>query len=721
MKQRDTEIERLKQSKNNPSNGDKQTIEDLNKQVEGLTTKYADAQKSLEHSQKELETISNERNDLSKNLKEQVENLSQKIKTIEQERDAQKSKVDTLTKQYDNVIGERNSIQDDFTKIESENSELKKSLRDLKKKKKTVDDQLPALQEQVKQQLERISILENTEKVEGDVQEKLVAIKRQKNEADVQVISLQKHVEKQTEHVKQLEELLKQKENELTKLRESKQVTGNVEQKLVQVQGLLESSEKEKRQLSQQLDDLKREFGDLSSKHERVARDHDSTRKEFLSLQNSSQEQKEKTNRLETENQELKEAVISLKEQLELEKQRSNVIATPRVTQQENTNVDERIVQLEQKIQELHLENANRKLHAWEIEQDKFTIVKELQETRKKLLDTGDRKKDEQIKKLQETVDNEKQNGERLSKEVEQQSRELRELQVKMRGIKEFNEELKGEVAHLRQKLAIAEKRQTAPSPVERKSSLILNPVSSHALYRKQQILLDPLGSLKRSVLAIIEYFDSRVDQDNVTIDTIGFGQENPKLVHIIHTQLCAALVAVFQNGFNGPFWFTVTSHYWHMIEEIVESYSTVSDLTPMHELTAEQVLALELRKAVKTVNGTITKELTQELTNSLKNGGNTNDSTSVIPSNEFELKFRSLVICLLNDKQLGVIFKFLMHDKHKASWKRFYDGNALLRQVECQNKLITYLTLLVKLPFTIAVESTCQEISYTLEDVPEN
>jgi predicted nucleic acid-binding Zn-ribbon protein len=538
--------------------------------------------------------------------------------------------------------------------------------------------------------------------------------------------------------------------------------TEGFEEKIQQVQKQIVSMEKEKLEVTKNLEKMTAQYNELSPKFDRISKELQAAsealttqkktiaakEKEISTLQKNLEQKSEKVvekpvtvpdlnvvkerdqlrensqqlnrhiEQIGKEKEALQDAIKSLKEQLEIERERANRVVVPEqsIVQDPNVNVDERILQLNEKVQQLHLENANRKLQAWEFEQDKYNIIKELQETRKKVLEnSNDRKSEEQIRMLTSNLESEKITNEKLKKEVEQQSRELRELNIKMRSVKEFNEELKGEVTHLRQKLASAEKRKPKEEDENSrpKKSVVLNPSASHTLLRKQQILLDPLGSVKRSVLAIIEYFDSRVEQNNATIDTIGYGRENPYLVHIIHTQLCAALVAVFQHGFNGPFWLLTTSHYWHMIEEIVDSYQNVPE-NSQHELPAEQLLVLELRKAVRTVNSIVTREIQAEL-----KAGNTHSPTSpsVIPQNEHELKFRALVICLLNEKQLSMLFKFLMHDKHRAFWKRFYDQNALLRQLECQNKLITYLTLLVKLPFTIDIETVCSENSYVRID----
>jgi peptidoglycan hydrolase CwlO-like protein len=667
-------------------------------------------------------------------------------------------------------------------KIAKDLADLQKKFQDFMKKKEAAEEQVNSLQAYIDKQNEKLSKAEESIK------------------------------SKDAELVKLREKSVKLSNDLLLISNSTESTTTGLQEKIQQLQNKLDATEKEKKELAQNFEKLNAQHTELSTKFDRLnkelqaARDVLTTQKKTIaakekeisalqqtlaqssssgtaptvvttivpdeevvkerdSLLETVKKQKERIQQLTEANETTQEVISQLRAQ---EKSRQmyqpapiTIETSPIVRSDNETEVDAQVRHLNEKIQQLYLENANRKLQAWELEQDKYNIVRELQETRKKVIDINNERKnddqrvaqrfEEQIRVLNANLESAKATNDKLTSELEKQNRELRELSIKMRSVKEFNEELKGEVTHLRQKLSSTERQRSKselPTPktptrpsmrngkTEDESSggedsillstsssksrrnekgVIVNPATSHALYRKQQILLDPLGSVKRSVLAIIEYFDMRVEQENTTIDTIGYGRDNPALVHIIHTQLCAALVAVFQHGFSGPFWLLTTAHYWHMIEEIVDSYQNVQESGADEDRPAEEVFALQLRKAVRNVNNIINREIQYEL----KTGRTYSTTTPiVVPQNEHELKFRALVVSLLNDKLLNVLFKFLMHDKHRAFWKRFYDQNALLRQLECQNKLITYLSLLMKLPFDIEVETTCKASSYVKEEL---
>ncbi|KAL0484597.1 hypothetical protein AKO1_003548 [Acrasis kona] len=237
--------------------------------------------------------------------------------------------------------------------------------------------------------------------------------------------------------------------------------------------------------------------------------------------------------------------------------------------------------------------------------------------------------------------------------------------------------------------------------------------VFKQALTAPEAMLLDPINAVKKSVMCILQYYDTWIDGANGDLKVLGNGLNNPYLVSLIHSQLCESLCCVFGNGFDGPWFVFTAAHYWHMLEEISCAHDKI---TP--DKSAEKQLAEKLKVAMQKASSTVDEAVKSEKVNSctkLKRGG---WSHFGLPYPDEEIKFRTLVVCLLNDNCLDQVLRFVIgNNRHAYFWNRFYRGTALLRNPECARRIAEYVSLLSKLWFEIDPATCCDPSCHLIRD----
>jgi hypothetical protein len=156
---------------------------------------------------------------------------------------------------------------------------------------------------------------------------------------------------------------------------------------------------------------------------------------------------------------------------------------------------------------------------------------------------------------------------------------------------------------------------------------------------------------------AIVDYF-ATWDQ-YVDIKTIGDGTSNPQLVFLIANDLCEHLCRIMEDGFIEPKTYFARGHFWDMLTEV--SLGT-SDM------------AVKLANAMKLVEAQVQTRIKFGPSAKVDNRTNYFD----LPYNEFEMRFRSLVVQLLNDGDFVALLEFLTNDT--AIMTKFYTESAILR-----------------------------------------
>ncbi len=279
---------------------------------------------------------------------------------------------------------------------------------------------------------------------------------------------------------------------------------------------------------------------------------------------------------------------------------------------------------------------------------------------------------------------------------------------------------LRNEVRVLKAQLQQARKQSLSrtPSPDINSEIRIIGSsadvVLRSSLVTRESMLLDPINAVKKTVLGIIQYFNTWVDLAKGDFALIGKGDTNPFLVALVNSQFCEALSCVFAHGFEGPFYLFATPHPWHMFEELIVAHQKI---TPKD--SAEMRIIDKLLTAMNEV-GTNVDERTSAAWKTavkLKKGGVSHFGLSY---QDEELKLRALIIKLLNEKSLSDILLFLVSNaRHDYFWNRFYRNNALLRTEACYKKVIEYIILLSKLQLDVDPMSVCNPSLHTCEDAP--
>jgi hypothetical protein len=191
---------------------------------------------------------------------------------------------------------------------------------------------------------------------------------------------------------------------------------------------------------------------------------------------------------------------------------------------------------------------------------------------------------------------------------------------------------------------------------------------------------LDPVGSTRKTAQSVKTYFSTWVDFCRGDLKQLGVGKTNPYLVVLLNSQFCDALCHVFDNGFVSPFSFFFTkSRPWHAIEEIASTDET-------------------LKLGVNMVNQMVLEAIANQTAEHV-NGYARYFSLSY---DEFDMRFRALIIWALNNSYLQNMLRIVTDVKSAYVLDKYYNGDALVKEQNCVDKIIQSIQILDKLPFNV-------------------
>lgn len=222
------------------------------------------------------------------------------------------------------------------------------------------------------------------------------------------------------------------------------------------------------------------------------------------------------------------------------------------------------------------------------------------------------------------------------------------------------------------------------------------SPIPSSQLIPKfveiEEMMIDPIGSLRRCVSNTTNYFNAWVDLCRGDLKRLGKGTSNPYLITLINSQLCASLIQIFEIDFSSPFsFFLIKSRPWHVIREIASSDQFSVD-----------AFSTQFKNAVASIDQKIENLTMNEPFEKI-------DGQSVyfsLPYDEYDMRFMALIIWSLNNSCIQDLIKHI--SKHVRILDRYYGFNSLLKQQDCVNKIISFVLILDKLPFDIDPFTAC-------------
>eukprot|EP00761_Pharyngomonas_kirbyi_P009185 gb/GECH01009200.1/.p1 GENE.gb/GECH01009200.1/~~gb/GECH01009200.1/.p1 ORF type:complete len:819 (+),score=207.15 gb/GECH01009200.1/:1-2457(+) len=185
-----------------------------------------------------------------------------------------------------------------------------------------------------------------------------------------------------------------------------------------------------------------------------------------------------------------------------------------------------------------------------------------------------------------------------------------------------------------------------------------------------ETMMAHPLSGVKSSVKMIVQHFFR--NSKNKSLQNLGDDSKNEKISPLVQNELCESLLSVMKQGFREWGWIQ-RQNVWHFIEACSRN----------KQAAVQDISGTDLPCGVMTVNEVMRKH-----------GFNT----------DYTIKFRSFICWCLNYRELEDIFRGLFMDK--KTLKQFYYPNAILLRDDMQEKILSYLKKLSKLPFQLAINA---------------
>jgi chromosome segregation ATPase len=714
----------------NSMNNMKQTLEDqvssLKEQIQSLSRMEQDVQQAYESSKKQLDSLKltdQENQNRISQLQSSLDTIVSDIKSVQQELELSKTENGQLKKRIEEKEQQTMNLQLKSTGSSDNADELKKQFEKLYEQEQTIQTQkteILKLQKQVelanKELSENLQIIHKLKQTAADNEQKLKVSEGKVLELQVNLDHISKRSQSsgsQTEHmkdeIKELKDGLRQKESE------NKQQSQKIQSLLSQVDKLEQERnqlEQKKLSLEEKLKEVREDRqnligrgrgnssavldNDTLEKLRKVKKDNERLAFENEKMEAMSQQAIDKFEKCLSEKKQLEDRIAELQRSVKQLKLENNDLLQSGGSN--NGKVDSEIVnRLQYKLERLETDKEELIAQVENQTNEVITLKQQVKNATNTIV-----KLKRQLSSSQEEMKNSQhydQERNDLFDKLDKATEEIKKLRADIKTLKVTLKQKVEKLASLKKSLqekVLHEKNEHDKKlidiehyEIKNKTTRVLAQVAD--LDVKEKMILDPIGSVKRSVLAIIDYYETKAEEAEGDLESISNGMVNHELTKLVNNLLCESLVSVFKTGFTGPsFWFFTTAHYWHTIEEIAALYKTTAPASEKQYIKPETLLGGKLAGAVNYINMEIQPD------------------TLHCYSLE-EIKFRALILHCTNQQNLHDMVQFIF--THKAQLARYYSiEDAIVTDTTCQKKLVRFLTLLCKLPFSIPLVSVFYE-----------